>query len=88
MSDKDSASDTSDIIYEASWAPEDPRDRMYDQGVSTAGKVGAFVRIIGSYHPVLNLLVLVFDLFKRSGVSGLFFLLFILPALVGAYALL
>ncbi|UTW57508.1 hypothetical protein KFE96_11695 [Kordiimonas sp. SCSIO 12603] len=88
MSDKDSASNPSDIVYEASWAPEDPRDRMYDQDASAVRKVGAFVRIIGSYHPVLNLPILAFDLLKKLGLSSLLFLLLILPALVGAFVLL
>ena len=88
MPNKEFVSDKPEVIYEASWAPKDPRDRMYDQEASRAIKAASFIRIAGSYHPVLNLLILFFDLMKKVGVSSLLFLLLVLPALVGAIALL
>ena len=63
MSDTDK--NTDDNVYDASWAPTDPRDAHSDKGEGAArfgdGRVGSKVRILGVMHPVLNLFVLAFD---------------------------
>lgn len=53
-------------IIEASWAPQDPRDKLYDENASAGEKVASFTRIIGSFHPILNLFVLGFDIVRRD----------------------
>lgn len=51
----------------ASWAPADPRDRVFDQTASKAEKTASFYRIIAAFHPVLNIPVLFYDSFVRLG---------------------
>ena len=48
-------------VYHASWAPADPRDRLYDDKATAGQKTGSLLRIIGAFHPVLNLGVLLYD---------------------------
>ncbi|MBL4639596.1 MAG: hypothetical protein JKY57_03600 [Kordiimonadaceae bacterium] len=67
------ASDSSKV-YEASWAPADPRDKLYDVDASKAEKAGSLYRVIAAFHPVLNVPVLLLDSFRRFGwlTAGLF----------------
>ncbi len=53
--------------YEAAWAPHDPRDRMYDPTATALEKASSLTRVIGSFHPVLNLAILLIDLLKKHG---------------------
>jgi|GEM_PF-3687845 len=56
-----------DNVYEATWAPADPREPGQGHARFGDGKVGSKVRILGVMHPVLNLFVLAFDsIFNRS----------------------
>ena len=41
--------------FEASWAPEDPRDKLYDAHATRAEKTGSIFRVIAAFHPVLNI---------------------------------
>lgn len=60
--------------FEASWAPKDPRDKLYEVNVTRVEKVGSLFRVVAAFHPVLNLPVLVYDSFKRIGFSKTLFL--------------
>jgi hypothetical protein len=58
---------TEELVIEASWAPQDPRDRLYDKDASAQERSASLFRIIAAFHPVLNLPVVLFDLAKRVG---------------------
>ncbi|MBL4788043.1 MAG: hypothetical protein JKY60_02985 [Kordiimonadaceae bacterium] len=55
------------IVIEASWAPQDPRDKLYDDNASPKEKTQSLYRIIASFHPVLNLPILAADSYKKYG---------------------
>ncbi|PCI60632.1 MAG: hypothetical protein COB37_09360 [Kordiimonadales bacterium] len=55
------------IEIEASWAPQDPRDKLYDDTATAQEKTQSLYRIFASFHPVLNLPILVADSFKKYG---------------------
>jgi hypothetical protein len=74
------------IVIEASWAPKDPRDRLYDDTASSKEKAQSAARIIASFHPVLNVCVLAFDSTRRFGLVKT--LIFIAAILVAFYELL
>lgn len=72
---------------EATWAPKDPRDKLYDEGATKKERAESMVRIFAAFHPVMNGPLLLFDLFKRIGfkwslvvfvllAAGIFFLIF------------
>jgi hypothetical protein len=72
--------------YEATWAPKDPRDRLYDEGASTKEKAASVYRVVSSFHPVLNMVVLAFDSFRRFGLMKTFMIaLGILGAFYGLF---
>ncbi|MEX0299566.1 MAG: hypothetical protein AB3N28_10890 [Kordiimonas sp.] len=53
--------------YEASWAPADPRDKLYDDSATRTEKTGSVLRIVAAFHPVLNVPVLIYDTFQKFG---------------------
>ncbi|MFC3051128.1 hypothetical protein [Kordiimonas pumila] len=55
------------LVIEASWAPQDPRDKLFDDSATHSEKSMSLYRIIASFHPVMNIPVLVFDSFKQMG---------------------
>jgi len=57
----------SETVIEASWAPQDPRDRLYDKAASSREKRFSLFRIFAAFHPVLNVPVLFYDSFRRLG---------------------
>jgi len=74
------------IVVEASWAPADPRDKLYDDKASKAEKSVSVFRIVASFHPVLNLPVLAYDSFRSMGwvraIAMWFLILLILCGLI------
>ena len=54
----ETASEGSPVVYEASWAPQDPRDRLYDETATKAERTMSLIRIVAAFHPVLNFFVL------------------------------
>lgn len=81
MNDNDENTDNN--VYEASWAPTDPRDAGEGEARFGDGRVGSKVRIFGVMHPVLNLFVLAFDsIFNRSRLATLVLLLILIGLLV------
>ncbi len=61
-------------IYEASWAPSDPRDALYDKTASCFDKITSVIKIVASFHPVLNALVLLGVGLCKVGYLGVFIL--------------
>ena len=55
------------LEIEASWAPADPRDRLYDETATPREKFLSIFRIIASFHPVLNFFLLITDSMRRAG---------------------
>lgn len=77
------------IVVEASWAPSDPRDKLYDDKASKTEKSVSAFRIIASFHPVLNLPVLAYDSFRSMGwARAIVMWLLIILALCGLILLL
>ena len=76
----DRAAKAPSISIEATWAPRDPRDRLYDPGASSVEKVGSLFRIVGAFHPVLNLIILAYDSIRKLGAARAVFLGLILIA--------
>lgn len=71
------------IEIEAAWAPQDPRDNLYDPEATTAQKAGSLLRVIGAFHPVLNIPVLIYRSAVNFGwVKALILWLFLGVALV------
>ncbi|WP_262691566.1 hypothetical protein [Kordiimonas aestuarii] len=66
------------VEIEASWAPRDPRDRLYDDDATGRERTMSFIRILAAFHPVLNAFVLVGDMVTRLPKSVLFALVFAL----------
>ncbi|MCJ9430438.1 hypothetical protein [Kordiimonas marina] len=79
----DAAEESGGIVIEASWAPKDPRDRLYDSTATSREKTVSLVRIFASFHPVLNSIVLTNDMVRRLGAKKSLLILTIL-VLVGA----
>ena len=52
-------------VIEASWAPKDPRDRLYDKDATAGERTMSLVRIIAAFHPVLNAFLLTGDMMRR-----------------------
>ena len=52
---------------EASWAPQDPRDRLYDEDATRTEKSASVARIVASFHPVFNVFILLADSFRHLG---------------------
>ncbi len=76
------------VVYEALWAPKDPRDKLYDESSGKAVKLVAVVRIAGSYHPVLNLFILIIDGIRRLGMlTAVLLWVVVLSILAGLWAL-
>jgi len=69
---------------EASWAPTDPRDKLYDDSASGAEKSASAFRIFASFHPILNLPILFVDSFRQLGARRAILLWLLLAALLGA----
>jgi len=67
------------IVIEASWAPKDPRDKLYDKEATAREKAGSVVRIVAAFHPVLNFFLIIFDLIVQRDWRGFLML--------GAFAL-
>jgi|GEM_PF-1999711 len=78
---------TGGIVVEASWAPKDPRDKLYDEDATNKERAESMVRIFAAFHPVMNGPLLLFDLFKKMGLkwslvvlalstAGIFYLIF------------
>ncbi len=65
-------------VYEATWAPKDPRDRLYDEDATAAEKSASAFRIIASFHPVLNFFLLLSDMMRRIGLGKSLILLVII----------
>ncbi len=57
------------VEIEASWAPKDPRDRLYDSNAAGPERTMSMVRIIAAFHPVLNVFVLLSDMARRAPLS-------------------
>jgi len=55
-------------VIEASWAPTDPRDKLYDVSATSGQKFGSIFRVLGSFHPVLNVFILLADSVRRIGI--------------------
>jgi hypothetical protein len=53
------------IVIEASWAPKDPRDRLYDKDATKAERTMSLIRVIAAFHPVLNFFLLISDALRR-----------------------
>ncbi|NVJ71586.1 MAG: hypothetical protein HWE08_14605 [Alphaproteobacteria bacterium] len=79
--------DHGQIVIEASWAPKDPRDKLYDSSATDKERATSLIRIIAAFHPVLNAPVLCYDLLKMIGavwsmvifaiaISGFMYLIF------------
>jgi hypothetical protein len=66
MSDDPESPKYSKKLVEASWAPQDPRDKLYDADASSGEKIASFTRIVGSFHPILNLFIIGFDIVRRG----------------------
>ena len=56
-----------DIVIEASWAPQDPRDRLYDSNATKGEKRESLFRIVAAFHPVLNFPVICMDAIRLLG---------------------
>ncbi len=78
--------ETSENEYEASWAPKDPRDKLYDTNVTAAEKVGSVFRVVAAFHPVLNVPVLMYDAFRKFGVLRSVFVWCAIIPVIGGYA--
>ena len=39
------------VVIEASWAPKDPRDRMYDEDATAGERTMSLIRIVAAFHP-------------------------------------
>lgn len=53
-------------VIEASWAPKDPRDRLYDEDATAGERAVSTIRIIAAFHPVLNFILIVGEgLYRR-----------------------
>ncbi|WP_020398868.1 hypothetical protein [Kordiimonas gwangyangensis] len=80
--------DEEPIVIEASWAPKDPRDRLYDSEATKGERTMSMIRIIAAFHPVLNFFLLINDAIRRlPGFIQLLMLVAVAGA-VGAYFLL
>lgn len=55
------------IVIEASWAPQDPRDRLYDSNATKGEKRESLFRIVAAFHPVLNFPVICMDAIRLFG---------------------
>ena len=53
------------IVIEASWAPKDPRDRLYDEDATKGERTMSLIRVIAAFHPVLNTFLLISDALRR-----------------------
>ncbi|WP_286828559.1 MULTISPECIES: hypothetical protein [Kordiimonas] len=53
------------IVIEATWAPKDPRDRLYDEDATASERTMSLIRVIAAFHPVLNSVLLVGQLLRR-----------------------
>ncbi|WCL52581.1 hypothetical protein [Gimibacter soli] len=74
------------IVIEASWAPKDPRDKLYDDDATASEKAGSVVRIVAAFHPVLNFFLIIFDLIRNRDWRGFLMLgVFALLILGGAW---
>ncbi len=67
--DEETCSKPQSEPVEATWAPADPRDKLYDAHATGAEKSVSLLRIVAAFHPVLNLPVLLYDLVCRVGVG-------------------
>jgi len=56
-------------VYAADWAPKDPRDKLFDENASPSEKVFSIFRVIGAFHPVLNIFILACDSIRKLGTS-------------------
>ncbi|MFC4347701.1 hypothetical protein ACFO5Q_07565 [Kordiimonas lipolytica] len=54
------------IVVEATWAPKDPRDKLYDEDATARERTMSLVRVIAAFHPVLNAFLLVFEMTRRQ----------------------
>ncbi len=70
--DKETHCDRPSKPIEASWAPVDPRGRLYDGEASGIEKSASLLRIVATFHPVLNLPVLLYDFACRVGARRFF----------------
>ena len=52
---------------EASWAPHDPCDRVFDADARRVEKSVSAARLIASFHPVFNVFILFIDSFRLLG---------------------
>ncbi|WP_417461760.1 hypothetical protein [Kordiimonas sp.] len=53
------------VVIEACWAPQDPRDRLYDETATKAERTMSLIRIIAAFHPVLNFFLLLSDAVRK-----------------------
>ena len=74
------------VVIEASWAPKDPRDKLYDEDATRREKAGSVVRIVAAFHPVLNFFLIIFDLVRNRDWRGFLMLaVFAILILGGAW---
>lgn len=76
----------SNVVF-ATWAPADPRDRLYSASATKAEKSISLYRIIAAFHPVLNLPVVTYDLIRLVGVRKVVAVLAVLIAMISAFLL-
>jgi hypothetical protein len=61
----DSQTGQGPVVIEASWAPKDPRDRLYDKDATKAERTMSLIRVVAAFHPVLNFFLLISDALRR-----------------------
>ena len=83
--DRAGQEDEGPVVIEASWAPKDPRDRLYDSDATKGERTMSMIRIIAAFHPVLNFFLLMSDAIRRLPTVFQFFLLLMLLGAIGAY---
>ncbi|WP_417448994.1 hypothetical protein [Kordiimonas sp.] len=71
------------VVIEATWAPKDPRDKLYDDDATARERTMSFIRILAAFHPVLNTFLLTGDMLARlpKVVLGIIFVITIICAL-------
>ena len=76
----------SNVVF-ATWAPTDPRDRLYSASATKTEKTVSLYRIVAAFHPVLNLPVVTYDLIRLVGVRKVVAVLAVLIAMISAFLL-
>ena len=84
--DPDKKAGRGPVVIEATWAPKDPRDRLYDADATKGERTMSLIRIVAAFHPVLNSFLLTSDMIRRIPARWLFaFLIAVCFALVAIF---